>query len=222
MPNLAANYLKYHRHFMISRLLLFFSILTISIGNAQMNHSLIVLKSGDSLNGFGKLKFDSFKYKNYAGTDKREIDFSQIKLVKIKKSDTVTEIYKFFQTTNNDKFVAVLEVVSGNNVELYCTYSSYPGMGTGMNVGMGAGGMGMGVGIGMSGGSTVTYYFAKRPSEEKLTALGNYNPLSSTLRENVLKYFSDCKALTDKVENKDFRMRSGFEQVAAFYNENCN
>ncbi len=205
---------------MISRLFLFFSILTIGIGNAQMNHSLIVLKSGDSLNGFGKLKFDSFKYKNYAGTDKREIDFSQIKLVKIKKSDTVTEIYKFFQTTNNDKFVAVLEVVSGNNVELYSTYSSYPGMGTGMNVGMSGGGVGMG--IGMSVDNTGTYYFAKRPSEEKLTALGNYNPLSSTLRENVLKYFSDCKALTDKVENKDFRMRSGLEQVAAFYNENCN
>ena len=220
MPNLAANYLKYHRHFMLSRLLLFFSILTISIGNAQMNHSLIVLKSGDSLNGLGKLKFDSFKYKNYAGTDKREIDFSQIKLVKIKKSDTVTEIYKFFQTTNNDKFVAVLEVVSGNNVELYCTYSSYPGMGTGMNVGMSGGGIGMG--IGMSVDNTATYYFAKRPSEEKLTALGNYNPLSSTLRENVLKYFSDCKALTEKVENKDFRMRSGLEQVASFYNENCN
>ena len=200
MPLIFKN-VKARKTAMLSRLLCFFSIFTFSVCSAQMNHSLIVLKSGDSLNGFGKLKLRTFKYESYSRLDKREIDFSQIRLVKIKKTDTLTEIYRFFQDADSEDFIAALELVTGSHVELYSTLVNTNNGYT---------------------GTQTTNYWVKKPSDEKLTNLGAFNPLSTTLRGKVLNYFSDCKALIDKVENKDFRMRSGLEQIAVFYNENCN
>lgn len=186
---------------MISRLLLFFSILTISISNAQMNHSLIVLKSGDSLNGLARIRTYTVKYESYSGLDKREIDFSEMREIKIKESQTLTNIYRFFQLNDNEKYKSVLLLVSGNNVELYSTIqSTYNGYTH----------------------SQTPNYWVRKPSEEKLTNLGIFNPLSTNLKEKVLNYFSDCKALTDKIETKDFRMRNGLEEIAVFYNEKCN
>ena len=66
------------------------------------------------------------------------------------------------------------------------------------------------------------HYYVKKPNDDKLTLLGRYNPLfSNELKQNVLQYFSDCKNLTDKIENKEFRFRDGIEEMVNYYNENC-
>ncbi len=68
-----------------------------------------------------------------------------------------------------------------------------------------------------------SHYYIKKPNAEKLTELGRYNPLfSDKLRKNVLDYFSDCKSLTDKIQNKDFKFRDGIEEMVEYYAEFCD
>jgi hypothetical protein len=36
-----------------------------------------------------------------------------------------------------------------------------------------------------------------------------------------MSYFSDCKILIQKLENREFKVREGLEDIVIFYNKNC-
>lgn len=183
-------------------------IFTISICYSQMKPVLITLKNGEMLKGIGKKKVYTFKYKTDENAKAQEFEFSKIKSVTTEISSDKKIIYKFFQVKESEKFIAVEELVSGNKAELYTTSTTFN------SGGMGMGGMEM-------GGQTVTSYYIKKPNEEKLTEFGAYSPLTNNLKGRVMTYFSDCKSLIAKLQNREFKVRDGLEDIVIFYNKNC-
>lgn len=194
------------------KLLSFILTFTISISYAQLKPVTITFKNGEKLSGIGKKKGYTFKFKTDENSKAQEFEFSKLKSVEIEFSYDQKGIYKFFQVKDSENFIAVEELVSGTKAELYTTSATFNfgGMGTGM------GGMGMGV-----GSQSVTYYYIKKPNEDRLTELGAYSPLTNDLKGRVKTYFSDCKILIDKLENREFKVREGLEDIVKFYNKNC-
>jgi len=186
---------------MKSKLFLFFLLFS-QVILAQLYPARVMLKDGTLIDGItGKLKKNTFKYKNFSSDKAKEIDFSNIDFVQIRFAKDNIKKYFFFQTLNNDKFSAVEELVIGKRVELYVTYHN--------------------VYYDISSSYTVIKYYVKKPTEEKLLFLGEAGPLNN-LKEKILNYFADCEALVKKIKDRDFKMRDGLEQIAQFYNENCD
>lgn len=170
---------------------------------AQMQPSVVQLKSGEKLSGIGKLKAYVFKYKENDGAKAREIDFSEIESVTYPESH---QTYRFL-VVKGEVQPRAMEVLSvGGKVELYTTsYTSAP----------------MGTGTGMYTSQTVVNYFIRKPTDAKLTEMGAYSPLMNNLKEKTIQYFSDCPLLAEKIKNGEFRVREGLEKIVAFYNSNC-
>ena len=197
--------------------LLLLLVLTITVCKAQLKPVLITLNNGEKLKGIGKRKAFTFKYKADDNAKPQEFEFSTIKSVEIELSRNEITIYRCFQTKESDRFILVAEIISGNKAALFSTTFTYSpafsgGMGTG---GMGTGGMGMGM------GGSVTHYYVKKTNEDRLTDLGEYNPLLNNLKGKVKEYFSDCKSLLEKLEKSEFRVRDGLEDIVNYYNKSC-
>ena len=195
-------------------------VFTFTICKAQLKPVLITLKNGEELKGIGKRKAYTFKYKADDNAKPQEFEFSTIKSVEIELSENNITIYKCYQTKESDRFILVAEIISGNKAELFSTSFTYN---SGFSGGMGTGGMGtggIGIGMGMGGGS-VTHYYVKKTNEDRLTDLGEYNPLINNLKAKVKDYFSDCKSLIEKLENREFKVREGLEDIVNYYNNNC-
>jgi hypothetical protein len=189
--------------------LIFF--LTLSISNAQLKPILITFKNGETLKGIGKKKNYTVKYKTDENANVQEFEFSRIKSVEIEVSYDEKTVLKFFQVKNSENYIAVKELVIGNKAELYTTSM------TNSSSGMRIGGM-----SGMESQSTTFYhYYIKKPNEEKLTYLGVFHPLSNNLKLNVKEYFKECKSLSEKLENREFKVSEGVEEIVKFYNNSC-
>lgn len=186
-------------------------IFTISICNAQMKPIVITLKSGEKLKGIGRKKGYTFKYKADENAKPQEFEFSIIKSAEIELSQNEITTYKCYQTKDSEKFIAVVEIISGNKAELFTTTKEYN---TDVSGGMGMGGMSF-------GGGTVTHYYVKKANEDRLTDLGEYSPLTNDLKGKVKTYFSDCKSLIEKLESREFKVKEGLENIVIFYNKNC-
>lgn len=188
------------------KLILFFALLKFGLCSAQLSPVTIVLKNGDKLVGIGKIKSATFKYKTDADAKAQEFDFSKIESIELQKDDDSKGIYKFFQVKNTETYVAVEEIITGKNINLYTITSNryMPGNSTMPSQSV-----------------TVSRYFLKRPSEDKLTDLGEYSPIMNNLKEKVMEYFSDCKSLIEKLEAREFKVREGLEKIVIYYNESC-
>ena len=77
--------------FKLSLILLF----TICICSAQMQPISITLNNGETINGIGKKKNHTFKYKLNENAKPQEIEFSKIKSVDMEVSTSEKIIYKF-------------------------------------------------------------------------------------------------------------------------------
>lgn len=170
-------------------------------------NSKVVLKNGETLYGIGKTKNKGFKFKAEGESDASFIEFSTIDFIQQEFSSDEKKVFRFFQISNDENFIKLEELVNGQHVSLYADiYSVYSGGGLG----------------GMSTSQTVVKYYIKRKTESKVTLLGPYSPLINNLKGKVVNYFSDCASLIQKIEDKDFRMRNGLEQIVDFYNKNCH
>ena len=192
--------------------LLALSLLTFIISHAQMNPVVVTFRNGEILKGIGKKKAYTFKYKIDEDSKAQEFEFSKIKSVEVGNSHNEKVTYKFFQIKNSENFIAVKELVTGSKAELCTTSFSFNSGG----MGMGMGGMSMGM-----GSQNVTFYYIKKPNEDKLTEMGAYSPLTNDLKGRVETYFSDCKSLIEKLEKREFKVREGLEDIVTFYNKNC-
>lgn len=168
--------------------------------------SKVVLKNGETLLGMGKTKNKGFKFKAKGESDAYFIELATIDFIQQEFSNVEKKVFRFFQTDTDASFIKVEELVTGEHVALYADIYTVD-----------SGGFG-----GMSSSQTVVKYYVKKNSETKLTLLGPYSPLTNNLKEKVMDYFSDCAALIQKMEDKDFRIRDGLEPIVIFYNKNCN
>jgi len=185
--------------------ILFLLIFSINICDAQMNPIIITFKNGEKLNGIGKIKSSTIKFKIDESAKAEEFEFSKLKSAEIEIPDEEKVIYKFYQTDISNEYIAVQQIVSGSKVELFTTSFNYRAIGAG----------------GMSFSQSVTHYYIKKTNEEWLTDLGEYSPLTNDLKGKVKSYFSDCISLIEKLEKREFKVRDGLEDIVNFYNKNC-
>lgn len=192
-------------------ILLFVSMISF-VCNSQMQSSTVALKSGVILNNvIGKLKGHTFKYKENDDAKAKEVAFSEIDYVKIQFPES-TRTYRFLETddynpTDHKQLIAVEEVVLGGKVELYTVSYNTPAAAS--------------IPGGMASSQSMVTYYVKKASDEKLTTLGPYSTLTNNLKQKVIDYFSDCKILTEKIKNHEFRVRDGLEGIVVFYNASC-
>lgn len=184
-------------------------LFTINLCSAQMRPIIIVFKTGDTIRGIGKMKTESVKYKDELNDgEPQEFEFSKIEIVKLVIPQNKSVNYRFYQTKEDSRYLAVEEVVSKGEVTLFTTSSTSP--------------MRAQMGMGLTYSAPVTHYYLKRKNEEIMTDLGTYSPLINNLKEKVSEYFADCTKLVDKLKKGDFRVRSGLTEIVEFYNTSCN
>ncbi|MET7030635.1 hypothetical protein [Sediminicola luteus] len=192
-------------------LFVLFLIITSNVSFAQVNLTKVVLKSGETVNGInGTLKSKFYKYKNYSGGKNIKIAYSEIDIIQIQYEKDNINIYEVLQRMDDGKFYPVHKAFDGNKVKLYTTSGSGA-------IPMAPGGMG---GFGTTS-YTVTTFYIKKTDDEKMTYLGAYNPIINTFKDNVYRYFSDCPKLMEKLENKDFKLKNGAQEIAEFYDKHC-
>jgi hypothetical protein len=165
----------------------------------------VVLKSGNSLAGIGKTRNKAFKFRANSESKPFFIDFSKIEFIEQINSGNEWITFKFFQSTNSEKFIRVEELIIGGTLELYAIISNG-------NVSVAGGG---------SFPMTSVNYYLKKNHEEKLTRIGVYDPVFSDYTNLVRNYFSDCPKLNEQIENKNLRFKDGLEKMVEYYNSNC-
>lgn len=188
------------------KLVVLLCVFLFSLCSAQMKQIEITLKTGVVLKGIGKIKSDTFKYKADKNDEAQEFAFAEVKSAEFESDEDEKVVYRCFQTQENDEYIAVVEKAFGDKVELYTRTFVYNTVG--MN--------------GMQNFQQSTFYYVKKNSDEKLTALGEYNIIFNSLKSKVKDYFSDCSNLVDKLENRELKVRKGLEEIVEFYNKNCN
>lgn len=190
-------------------LLLF--IVSFQVVNAQKRipfwDTKVVLKSGDTLTGTGKVKDDAFKFK--AVTEKKSVylDYADIHVILQRAGvDKPLETYRALQTTEYDDYIQVKVVLLGDKLELYTTEFGYKD-------------------------SWETYsllreknlnYYLKRSSEDRLTDISNHSLLGMyNFKEMLTNYMADCPQLVSLIEENQFDLKKEVPFVVSSYNKYC-
>jgi hypothetical protein len=177
-------------------------------GFAQYRPAVVGLKSGDSISGIiGDIQRKSFNFKTQINGKSEKVDFSEIDFVRILYSGKDLKTFKFFKLNGDKRFTEVEQLATGKNVELYgvTLHVRSPGYVTPV-----------------MGHQEVVKFYIRKPAEDDLTMLGIYDPVFGDLKEKVINYFSDCPELTEKILNKDFKVRKDMVAIVEFYNSACN
>jgi len=176
-----------------------------TLGYDKMRPSQIVTKNGDTINVIGKLKSNVFKYKRYSTSKTKKINYSEIKFIKIRFEKDIIKTFKFFSVLGKNKIIPVEELVKGNKISLYGITSN----------------LNFQVGSGVSTYKMSTEYYTRKPKDKKISKLGRYNPPFGNIKDKLKNIFSDCNELLQKVEKKEFKIRSDIQIMFEFYNKNC-
>jgi hypothetical protein len=176
-----------------------------TLGYDKMRPSQIVTKNGDTINVIGKLKSNVFKYKRYSTSKTKKINYSEIKFIKIRFEKDIIKTFKFFSVLGKNKITPVEELVKGNKISLYGITSN----------------LNFQVGSGVSTYQMSTEYYTRKPKDKKISKLGRYNPPFGNIKDKLKNIFSDCNELLQKVEKKEFKIRSDIQIMFEFYNKNC-
>lgn len=176
-----------------------------TLGYDKMRPSQIVTKNGDTINVIGKLKSNVFKYKRYSTSKTKKINYSEIKFIKIRFEKDIIKTFKFFSVLGKNKITPVEELVKGNKISLYGITSN----------------LNFQVGSGVSTYQMSTEYYTRKPKDKKISKLGRYNPPFGNIKNKLKNIFSDCNDLLQKVEKKEFKIRSDIQIMFEFYNSKC-
>ena len=166
-------------------------------------YTKVYLKNGDKLRGNTKPKKKGLKFKKFS-VKPFYINYEDIKYIE-QRIDVKSKRFYFFKTNHDNDYVKVEELKKGKNLSLYAhIYNTNTAVAGGFSV-----------------NETVVSYYLRKRNNTKLIFIGPYSPLGNNLKDKVLRYFSDCPELIEKIDNKDFRMRDGLEPIFEFYVKNC-
>ena len=178
----------------------------------------ITFKNQEKIEGTGKFGKKKFKFKDQSGSKTKKIKYQEIDYIRIGEKDKM-EIYKCLPVKNQVGYFPFLEVYKGKDVQLYSTLKTattyIPNAGS--NVGSNVGGLG---GFGYYN-DTYTLYYLKRSFEDILTPLNNQIGFGG-FKKRVLLYVSNCAALVEKINNKEYKVRKNVKEIFEYYDKNCN
>jgi hypothetical protein len=182
--------------FLCLTLFIFFGI---GYSNAQTKSVEVILKSGDTLKGIGKLKETFVKYKKQKKSESKKIEFSKIRYMTTTWRKGYKQTHRFLREKNRGEILPLQEVVKGK-VSLYLTSTKV---------------------IGQNGIAQVFRdYYVKRVNEKEVTHIMSTALISGKFRKTTKKYFSDCPKLVDAIESRKFRKKD-IVTVVKLYNKGC-
>lgn len=228
--------LKYYKLNM--KHILFLLLISISTSMvAQSGQAVLILKDSTQIKGYGeisgissivsvKFKNDTLKYKTYKSKDLIGVD--------ILENDYYRKFrYKYI---DGDKYPEIMEIVAIDNLSLYvrvyeggvlsnsflneASFNTLPNQTVILDNGQE---------ISLSQSRNIyieidiprySYYVGLGDSDQVEHLYTKGLPFAKSFKKSMKKYFKDCSALLEKVENKEFS-KDNLIDVLEFYNQNC-
>ncbi len=228
--------LKYYKLNM--KHILFLLLISISTSMvAQSGQAVLILKDNTQIKGYGeisgissivsvKFKNDTLKYKTYKSKDLIGVD--------ILENDYYRKFrYKYI---DGDKYPEIMEIVAIDNLSLYvrvyeggvlsnsflneASFNTLPNQTVILD---------NGEEISLSQSRNIyiaidiprySYYVGLGDSDQVEHLYTKGLPFAKSFKKSMKKYFKDCSALLEKVENKEFS-KDNLIDVLEFYNQNC-
>tara|TARA_R110002051_G_scaffold323941_1_gene419245 strand:+ start:63 stop:698 length:636 start_codon:yes stop_codon:yes gene_type:complete len=204
-------------------LILCFSFLVFgySYGQYDWTQGQLILKNGDTLNGYLKLPIinkaaignsHAVKYKESKEKNGKSLYYpNSVKEIIFKDLNNETSIYRYIKTSKHGKSQMFKLLYSGDNIRLYgrmvseVTASPLPGNSNFIT----------------SEGYYPTdfnEFYAQGKYERIATPLVKVGPFTKSFKKNAMKYFSDCPNLALKIKNGKLR-QSDLLEIAEKYDE---
>ncbi|WP_179316466.1 hypothetical protein [Winogradskyella undariae] len=218
--------------------ILFLLLISISTSMvAQSGQAVLILKDNTQIKGYGeisgissivsvKFKNDTLKYKTYKSKDLIGVD--------ILENDYYRKFrYKYI---DGDKYPEIMEIVAIDNLSLYvrvyeggvlsnsflneASFNTLPNQTVILD---------NGEEISLSQSRNIyiaidiprySYYVGLGDSDQVEHLYTKGLPFAKSFKKSMKKYFKDCSALLEKVENKEFS-KDNLIDVLEFYNQNC-
>ncbi|NRR92135.1 hypothetical protein HSX10_11205 [Winogradskyella undariae] len=218
--------------------ILFLLLISISTSMvAQSGQAVLILKDSTQIKGYGeisgissivsvKFKNDTLKYKTYKSKDLIGVD--------ILENDYYRKFrYKYI---DGDKYPEIMEIVAIDNLSLYvrvyeggvlsnsflneASFNTLPNQTVILDNGQE---------ISLSQSRNIyieidiprySYYVGLGDSDQVEHLYTKGLPFAKSFKKSMKKYFKDCSALLEKVENKEFS-KDNLIDVLEFYNQNC-
>lgn len=188
----------------------------------------VILKTGDTLNGFGNLYEPKLSFKDVNKKNKKKYYYSEIISAKFtvysgnKKS--VKKVFTLFplvlkpEEENKEKRILAELLYNKGTIKIYGVY--FIGGGVGMGVGSGGQVSVSNISTNFNGSNYSDYYcYINDAKYPKL--MYQYINLFKTFRVMASECFSDCEALSKKINDKEFT-KDNITEIGDFYNNNCN
>jgi hypothetical protein len=188
----------------------------------------VILKTGDTLDGFGNLYDPKLSFKDVNKKNKRKYYYSEITSARftvysgnkksVKKVFTLVLLVLKPEDENKEKRVLAELLYDKGNIKIYGVY--FIGGGVGMGVGLGGQVSVSNINTNFNGSNYSDYYCYIRDAKYP-KIMYQYVNLFKTFRVMASECFSDCEALSKKINDKEFT-KDNILEIGDFYNNNCN
>lgn len=166
-------------------------------------NATLFFKDGKELNCFARISGENIRYADKKMTDKEIIvNFKELKGIKIWMNDNLIDlVYKTEQGKSKPK---LMEVVIKGKMELYRIADVYE-----KNIGFSSNKDYL-----KKKKSSTVYFLQSKNDDNEAIRVGR------DFKETMKAYFSDCKLLTEKIGNDNFRKKDVLK-IVIYYNQNC-
>ncbi|SIQ03179.1 hypothetical protein [Maribacter ulvicola] len=179
---------------------------------AQNNAATLYFKDGNKLQGLAKLIHgDQVKFKKFKGDKAIKYDFEDLEQVVINDREKPST-YIYLETTKG-YFNIVRELEIGT-VNLYVLEQ------TGYAAPMFVGSSNDQVNIAHGNNYNIKNLYVRRGVRGKITHLGSNQLFSKNFKNAASSYFSDCPALVQKIQDKQYKKKH-VREIVNFYNLKC-
>lgn len=171
----------------------------------QEREARILFLDSTSIKGYGEIKKEKIYFRVDLNSEKTEWDYEMVSGI-IFEAYGFSEEYEYVKKSVKAKPI-LMEVIERGNVNLYKD-SSY-----GLKMNFGAPNQ-----VNIKRADELyafsNKFYLKRPNEEVAI------DLTISFKKNAIDYFSDCKAIIEKIEKKELTKRS-IPDIVFYYNDYC-
>ncbi len=175
---------------------------------AQEREATILFNDSTTVKGFAEVKKEKIYFRVSLTSEVSEWNYD-IAYGLIFSGYGYSEKYVYIMPGKYSKKPKLMEVIEEGKVNLYKEST------LGYTVGIGVSASKSGIGAGPTlRHEFSTVYYVKRKEEEYAT------DITFSFKDNTTKYFSDCKALVEKIKKREF-IKKDIVAIVYYYNDYC-
>lgn len=171
---------------------------------AQKEKGTLTLIDGTILNGYVSVS-NKIKFRTSLDAKSTIYDFENSKEATVTDKKGITKKFEYVVIKENKKPI-LLEILSDGYLRLYLNNNTQ----FSSNIG----------GSGMTGFRNTATYYLKKSTETIAQECAAFGYIGKSFKKFINSYFTDCPAIINKVEKKEFK-KENYEEIVEFYNSNC-